>query len=332
EKIENFVTRSTPVSDAEVREAYNKENEKIKFQYIGFSKDYFKPATQPTDEEIRKFFEAHKQRFEMPERIKVQYVKLTPSMVQDQIEIYEEDIKYYYETHQAEFFIKKQYQASHILIKHNDQLPFGEDLTDEEKEKKLNEAEAQARKKAEDLLKQIQGGADFGEMAKKHSDDTASGANQGSLGQFSQGMMVSEFEAALDKLKPGELGGPVKTMFGFHIVKLDAVHEERMKPLAEVQEEIKKKLKEDKARRRIRRIAKKIRKAAGAGNNLVKAALKFKSTTQTTEFISRDVHNVPDIGNAPEFFNTAFSLTGEEVSEPVNTAEASYLLKVVARK
>jgi peptidyl-prolyl cis-trans isomerase D len=145
-------------------------------------------------------------------------------------------------------------------------------------------------------------------------------------------MMVPEFEAALDQLTPGELGGPVKTLFGFHIVRLDEVKEERLKPLTEVQEEIKKALKKDKARKRIRRIAKKIRKAAGVGNDLAKAALEYKAETKTTEFISGKVHNVPEIGIVPEFFNTAFSLSGEQLSDPVNLPEASYLLKIVARK
>ena len=332
EKLEGIIKASTQISESEIQEAYKKENEKIKFKYIGFSKDYFKPADRPSDEEIQKYFDAHKSQFEVPEQIQVQYVKLTPKMVEDVIEIYEEDIQDYYKANHAKFFIKKQYKASHILIKNDDALPFGEDLSDEEKEKLLNEADEKTKIKADEILKQIREGADFGEMAKKHSADPASGNNGGSLGQFSRGLMIPEFEAALDQLKPGELGGPVKTLFGFHIIRLDEVKEERLKPLTEVQEEIKKILKEDKSRKRIRTIAKKIRKEAGAGNNLTQAALKYKAETKTTEFISRKIHNVPEIGNVPEFFNAAFLLAGEQLSEPVNTPEASYLLKITARK
>jgi peptidyl-prolyl cis-trans isomerase D len=121
-------------------------------------------------------------------------------------------------------------------------------------------------------------------------------------------------------------------MFGFHIILLEEVKEEHLKPRIEVQDEIKQTLKEDKARKRIRRIAKKMRKSAGASNDLTQAALEYKAETQTTEYISGKIHNVPEIGNVPEFFNTAFSLAGEQLSEPVNTPEASYLLKIVARK
>lgn len=332
EKLEGVIKASTQISETEIQDAYKKENEKIKFKYIGFSKDYFKPASRPSDDDIQKYFKSHKSQFEVPEQIQVQYVKLIPKMVEDSIEIYKEDIKDYYDTNQAKYFIKKQYKASHILVKNDTSLPFGEDLSEEEKKKLLDEADEKNKIKADEILKQIKEGADFGEMAKKHSADKASGTNGGSLGQFSQGLMVPEFEAALDLLKPGELGGPVKTQFGFHIIRLDEVKEERLKALTEVQEEIKKILKEDKARKRIRRIAKKIRKAAGADNNLSQAALEYKAETQTTEFISGKVHNVPEVGNVPEFFNTAFSLAGEQLSEPVNTPDASYLLKVIVRK
>ncbi len=331
-KLEGVIKASTQISETEIQEAYKKENEKIKFKYIGFSKDYFKPASRPSDEDIQKYFESHKSQFEVPEQIQVRYVKLTPKMIEDTIEIYEEDVKDYYNSNKAKYFIKKRYKASHILIKSDTSLPFGEDLSEEEKEKLLNDADEKTKIKADEILKQIKEGADFSEMAKKHSADTASGNNGGSLGQFSQGLMVPEFEAALDLLKPGELGGPVKTMFGFHIIRLEEMKEEHLKPLAEVQEEIKKTLKEDKARKRIRRIAKKIRKAAGVGNNLTQAVLEYKAETQTTEFISRKIHNVPEIGNEPEFFNTAFSLAGEQLSEPINTPDASYLLKVITRK
>lgn len=332
EKLEGVIKASTQISETEIQEAYKKENEKIKFKYIGFSKDFFKPAGRPSDEEIQKYFDSNKSQFEIPEQIQVQYVKLTPRMVEDTVNIYEEDIKDYYDSNKGKFFIKKQYKASHILIKNDDPLPFGEDLSEEQKEKLLNEADEKTKIKADEILKQIKEGADFAEMAKKYSADTASGSNGGSLGQFSQGLMIPEFEAALDKLKAGELGGPVKTMFGFHIILLEEVKEEHVKPQTEVQEEIKQILKEDKAQKRIRRIAKKIRKAAGASNDLTKAALEYKAETQTTEYMSRKIHNVPEIGNVPEFFNTAFALAGEQLSEPVNTPEASYLLKVIARK
>ena len=88
-------------------------------------------------------------------------------------------------------------------------------------QKELNEAEAKA--KADDLKKQIAGGADFGELAKKESDDTVSGAQGGDLGDFGHGQMVPEFDKVVFSLKPGEVSEPVKTQFGYHLIQVQDV-------------------------------------------------------------------------------------------------------------
>jgi len=330
EKVEQLVKSNTQVSESEVQEAFRKEQEKVKFRYIEFSKDHFK-APPPTDENLKKFFEANQKQFEIPEQIKVEYVKLTPKSLENSIDIREDDLQDYYEKHNGEFFVKKQYTASHILIR-SDSLPPSDGLSDSEKEKILNDLDDKTKAKAEEILKKIRDGADFGEMAKKHSGDTASGAKGGSLGQFPQGDMVPEFESALDKLKPGEIGEPVKTVFGHHLIKLDKVEEERTKPLEEVKEEITKTLKAMKSRQRVRRTIKKISNEAKTDNDLTRAALKFNSETTLSEFFSSENHDLTKIGVVPEFFNAAFSLRNQEVSFPINTPEASYLIKVVERK
>ena len=85
-------------------------------------------------------------------------------------------------------------------------------------QKELTEQEAKA--KADDLRKQIANGADFGELARKESDDTVSGAQGGDLGEFGRGQMVAEFDQAAFGLKPGEVSQPVKTQFGWHIIQV----------------------------------------------------------------------------------------------------------------
>ena len=168
-------------------------------------------------------------------------------------------------------------------------------------------------------------------MAKKHSDDKTSGANGGSLGEFSTGTMVTEFEAELQKLKMGEISEPVLSPFGYHIIRLEGKSDERIKPESEVQEEISRKLKEIKSRQRVRRIIKRIHKSAEKASDLAAIAAKHNATVTRSEFFSRENHNLPEIGMAPEFFNQAFALNDNELSAPINTFEASYLLIVVGR-
>ena len=325
EKVQNMIKENIQVSKQEILEQYRKENDKVRFSYVTFPKDKFEDNAEPGEDEIKAFFEKRKKNFMIPEKVDIQYVRLTPGMFEDKITIRDEDIAEYYEANEIKYHIKKTYKARHILFRTN-ALP-GDD---EESKKKAEAADAEARKKAEDLLKKIKEGADFAEMAKEHSEDRASGTNGGDLGQFPKGTMVPEFEAELEKLKPGEIGGPVKTTFGYDLVKLDEVNEARVKPVDEVREEIIKDLKLHKGRLRIQRALKSIRKAAENGD-LAAAAQSAGYEAATTGPVSRRDHSVPAIGVSPEFFNTAFALGDGVLSDLVITPEASFLLKVTER-
>ena len=144
-------------------------------------------------------------------------------------------------------------------------------------------------------------------------------------------MMVPEFEKALDKLKVGELSPPVKTPFGFHLIRLDGLTEERIKPLEEVKETVVEQLKEVKAKQKVRRIVRRIRKSAVNGGDLAAAAKEHEIESKLSEFFSRENHDLDDIGIAPDFFNLAFSLQQDEISDPLNTEEASYVLKLAGK-
>ena len=101
--------------------------------------------------------------------------------------------------------------ASHILIK-----------TIDDNNKPLSaEKKAEAKKKAEDVYKQVKDGGDFAELAKKYSQDTGSAANGGALGEFGKGQMVPAFEKAAFALKEGEVSPIVETQYGYHIIKLN---------------------------------------------------------------------------------------------------------------
>lgn len=129
----------------------------------------------------------------------------------------------------------EQVKARHILI-----APKGSAAAQPGK-KELTDDEAKA--KADDLRKQIVGGASFDELAKKESDDVGSGARGGDLGSFSRGQMVPEFEQAAFNAKVGDVTPVVKTQFGYHIIKVEA-HDSA--PLEQVRPAIEKELKQTK--------------------------------------------------------------------------------------
>jgi peptidyl-prolyl cis-trans isomerase C len=137
------------------------------------------------------------------------YQKLMESQWAGKINITAEDAQKYYTENQKEFETPEQVRASHILIK--------PDLSDPSKDP--NEAQALARAKAEDLLRQIKEGADFAELAKTNSDCPSS-KNGGDLDFFVRGDMVPDFENAAFKLQPGQVSDIVQTKFGYHIIKV----------------------------------------------------------------------------------------------------------------
>lgn len=132
------------------------------------------------------------------------YQKLMEAQWAGKINIKEEDAKKYYSENKSKFETPEQVRASHILIK--------PDTTDP------NQAKATARAKAESLLKQIKGGADFAELARANSDCPSS-KQGGDLNFFGRGQMVPAFEKAAFALKPGQVSDVVETQFGYHIIK-----------------------------------------------------------------------------------------------------------------
>ena len=119
-------------------------------------------------------------------------------------------------------------RASHILLKAD-----------------TPETKAVAKTKADDLLTQIKGGADFAALAKQHSND-GSAPNGGDLGFFPRGQMVKAFEEAAFALKPGEVSPIVETEFGYHIIKGAEHRDARTVPLAEVSDRIAQALRQQK--------------------------------------------------------------------------------------
>ena len=324
EKIQNLIKSSVKVSPNELEEAFRLTNEKIKLDYVIIPSNHFKSKEKISVEETKSFYEKNKNRFEVPEKIKIQYVKAVPKNFENLTDIKEEDIEDYYKTKIANFRVRKMYKASHIL--------FRSETVDNNLVESIENKDKKAREKAEDILKKIRNGGSFSDLAKKYSDDPISGKNGGSLGEFPEGMMLTEFENALKKLQPKDISEPIKTTYGFHIIQLDSVTPERIKPINEVKEEIKNKIKENKTRQKMRRVVKHIYRSAKEDQDLVRAAQENNLSAQTTSFVSRENHIVQDVGSNPDFFNQAFLLQDNIVGEPVVSLESAFVLKVVNRE
>lgn len=142
----------------------------------------------------------------------------------DKVTVSEEETKAYYDEHKNEFTTPEMVKARHILVKVDPSAP--------EEEKK------QAYQKAEGILKQVQDGEDFAELATELSDDSHTQSKGGDLGFFSRGKIVKPFEDVAFQMKPGETSGIVETQFGYHIIRVEERKEETLHSYDSMKERI----------------------------------------------------------------------------------------------
>ena len=208
-RLQALVTAGVTVGDQEVRDAYRKSNIKIKFDYAVISSDDLRKSINPSDAELESFFKANGARYAtaVGEQRKITYFAFTPSDLPGGMpHPSQQEIQQYFTAHQSEYQVPEQAKARHILIK----VAAGADA----------KTDAAAKAKAEGLLKQIQGGANFADLAKKNSDDPGSKDSGGELGFTQRGRMVPAFDNAVFTQKVGETK-IVKTQFGYHIVQVE---------------------------------------------------------------------------------------------------------------
>ncbi len=230
-KLQAFISGSATVSEAEVRDQFIKQNTKVKFDYAVLKQDDIKKGLHPTEEELKAFYDSHKASYNnsVPEKRKIKYAVIDIDKSEAGIQVTQDDLRTYYDQHRDQYKTPEQVKVSHILIK--TPTPGSDGKVDDK-------AVAEAQHRAEDLLKQVKGGANFEELAKKYSEDPGSAKQGGSLGWIGRGQTVPEFEKAAFSLPKGQISDLVKSSYGFHIIRVDDKQEAHTKSLDEVKSEI----------------------------------------------------------------------------------------------
>ena len=216
-----------------------------------------------TDAQVRAYYDANPAEFRIPERVRAEYVVLSADALARQDAVTDAELKAAYEARAAQYRVEEQRRASHILVKSREE----------------------ADKLAQELRKAP---GRFAELAKKHSQDPGSAEKGGDLGYFGRGMMVPAFEEAAFRQKEGEIGAPVQSDFGWHIIRVTGVQPAKSRTLQEVRGELAAELAKQKGTRRFA-------EAAEAFSNMVyeqadslkPAAERFKLPVQTSGWIAR---------------------------------------------
>jgi peptidyl-prolyl cis-trans isomerase D len=323
DKLRNLITGSALVTDDDVRREFAKQNTKVKFDYAVLRKDDLLKQINPNEAELKAFYERNKATYNnsIPEKRKVRYVVLDSAKIEAGVSVSREDLQAYYDQHRDDYRVPEQVNVSHILIK----IPLpGPDGKADPK------GVEEARKKAEDVLKQLKAGENFGELAKKYSEDPGSGKSGGSLGWIGKGRTVPEFEQTAFSLAKGETSGLVQSSYGFHIIRLDDKQAAHVKTLDEVKDQIEGSIRQQKAAQAAAsQVNGLLSQARSAG--LDKAATAKGLNVISTDFVSR-TDSLPGIGSAPQFMSAVFGQAEKAPPDQVQVAQGYAIFEVLAVK
>jgi peptidyl-prolyl cis-trans isomerase D len=323
DKLRNLVTGSALVTDSDVRQEFAKQNTKVKFDYAVLRKDDLAKQINPSEAELKAFYERNKATYNNsnPEKRKVQYVVLDTAKIEAGVSVSHDDLQAYYDQHRDDYRVPEQVNVSHILIK--TPLPGPDGKVDAK-------GVEEARKKAEDVLKQLKAGGNFSELAKKYSEDPGSGKNGGSLGWIGKGRTVPEFEQTAFSLSKGATSGLVQSSYGFHIIRLDDKQAAHAKTLDEVKDQIEGAIRQQKAAQAAANQVNALL-AQARSEGLEKAAAAKGLNVINTDFVSR-TDNLPGIGSSPQFVSAVFGEAEKAPPDQVQVAQGYAVFDVLAVK
>jgi peptidyl-prolyl cis-trans isomerase D len=203
----NASSFATPTEMKEYRALTRQQRE---LAWLTLSAAKFAEHANPDDAAVKAYYDAHKSDYMTPETVNLRYVELSLAQLESKVSVDDAQLKAFYEEQKTKtpdrFLQAEQRRVRHILLPVNDP-----------------KEDAAVKAKAESLLKRAQAGEDFSKLAKEFSQDPGSAAQGGDLGWSERKIFVGPFGDAAFSMKVDEIQGPVKTQFGYHILKLDGI-------------------------------------------------------------------------------------------------------------
>ena len=322
-KLRALVASSAFIGDADVRDEFISRNTKVKFEYAVITQADILKGLHPTDEELKAFYDRNKATYNnsVPEKRQIKYSIVDSRRVAVGTAVTDQDLQAYYDQHREEFRVPEQVKVSHILIK--TPLPAAGAKEDEK-------AIAEARAKAEDVLKQVKAGGDFAKLAEKYSDDPGSAKSGGELGWIGRGRTVPEFEKAAFSLGKGQTSDLIKSSYGFHIIRVEDKQEAHLKSLAEVKNEISEKVSQQKTAHATEAAANALLSQART-DGFDKAAAAKGQQAATTDFFAR-TDTLPGLGPNPQFMDAVFNEAAKAPPDVVQVPQGYVVFQLLAVK
>jgi peptidyl-prolyl cis-trans isomerase D len=309
-QVQNFIVNTVAVSETEARAWFEWENTKIDVEYVTFSPEDFQDI-EVSEDDIASYYEENKEKYRNPASIKARYIRFDSEKFVSAARVSDEEIATFYARNESEYKTPETATASHILIR----MPENPDP----------EMIEEKRGKAFEIYEKAISGEDFSELARTYSDCPSS-EDGGRLGSFSRQDMVAPFSEKVFSLEPGEIGEPVRTRFGWHVIRLEDYQPASVMPLASVENDIRKQLARQKAGDIAYERAMEMYDISFDGDDLLENAERFGYEVETTDFFTR-AEGPENIEQSTVFANKAFELPIGQISDILTINGAYYLLQ-----
>jgi peptidyl-prolyl cis-trans isomerase D len=316
QRLQALVTGGVSVSDSAVRAQYLQTGTKVKFDYAVVSLADVKQTINPSDADLQAFFKQSAARYAtaVPEQRKISFFSFdSNNLPGGPVQVSDADVQAYYNQHQDQYKSPEQVKTRHILIT----VAKGADA----------KTDAAAKAKAQDLLKQIKGGANFADLAKKNSDDPGSKDQGGELPLIPTASLDPAYAKAAMALNPGQTSDVVRSQFGYHIIQTEQKQTASVKPLAEVKPSIVEAVSVQKSGAAAQNFGTQLVNEAKK-NGLQKTADAHGLHLQTTDFLGRS-GTIPSLPDSAALLTAAFGAAKGAAPEVVSTGEGYAVYQVV---
>ncbi|MDH5446292.1 MAG: SurA N-terminal domain-containing protein [Gammaproteobacteria bacterium] len=220
------IRQSDFATESEARQFLQLKNQQRDIGYLSIAKKSYLKKARASKKQIEEYYNAHKREFMNPEKISIEYIEIDLQKLAAGYDVSDEEVKQFYTANQESYVSQaEQRKVSHILIKVDDKID-----------------EKSALKKIKSIQTKLKKGNSFSKLAKEFSQDPGSAKQGGDLGFFGKGVMDKAFEASAFSLKKGKVSKPVRSAFGYHLIKLEDIRAAKVQTFDKVKAQIRKDL------------------------------------------------------------------------------------------
>jgi peptidyl-prolyl cis-trans isomerase D len=285
-QLEGGIQGSDFVTAPEQARLTDLEDQEREVRYLVLPADRYKAAVKIDDAAVQAYYKANQAQYMTPESAHLQYAELRLDALAAQQSVSDADLRAAYEKDKSRLEVPEKRRVRHILITGKD--------------------DAAALAQAQKVLELAKSGKDFGELAKQYSQDPGSAQNGGDLGWADRSAFVKPFADALFGMQVGEIKGPVKTQFGYHIIRLDEIQPGKAKSFDEARPELEAEVRRNRATDRFGEIQEQLQnKLADPGADLAALAQQFGMQQGDVPQFAKGAGAAP-LGSAPQLQELVF--------------------------